>query len=210
MRKLDRPQQPECLASNATHWTDRFITARQQNPKHPFRWPNQDCYQVIRQCLSEMTQAHCAFCDGLIGIESRETVEHFRPKSQNRFQSLAYQWDNLFPCCDMCQAQKREQFEHGLLKPDEADYVFAHYFVVNYKTGAIEPSPHAELSMQERAEITQRIYGLNLPIRNKARIREWERFCRDPAPLLDDYNYLFFMEKIPTYPTKNTSPHRHT
>jgi len=49
-----------------------------------------------------MTQAHCAFCDGQIGAESRETVEHFRPKGL--FPELAYAWDNLFPCCDLCQS----------------------------------------------------------------------------------------------------------
>lgn len=194
MRKMDRPQQPECLETNATKWTDAFVTARQQNSKHCFNWPQPGCYQSIRKRLSEMTQAHCAFCDGEIGIQSRETVEHFRPKS--RFQSLAYQWDNLFPCCDMCQSQKREQFDDGLLKPDETDYAFMRYFVVNFKTGEIEPSPHADEPLQNRAKITIQIYGLNLPARSSARIREWEHFCRDPEPKLDDYNYRFFLDDL--------------
>ena len=102
MHKMERPSQPDCLATHTTKWTQAFVDARQQNPKYPFRWPQRDCYQAIRKRLSDMTQAHCAFCDGRIGTESRETIEHFRPKSQ--FPSFAYQWDNLFPCCDMCHA----------------------------------------------------------------------------------------------------------
>jgi len=194
LHKLDRPRQPECLEANAAKWTDAFVTARQKNLKHQFRWPQPDCYQAVRKRLLEMTKTHCAFCDGLLGAESRETVEHFRPKSQ--FQNLAYQWDNLFPCCDMCQSQKREQFDDGLLTPDDADYAFTRYFVVNYKTGEIEPSPHAEGQLQDRAQITIGIYGLNLPARKSARIREWEHFCRDPQPKLDDYNYRFFLDEF--------------
>jgi len=194
LRRLVRPSQPECLENNSVKWTEAFVASRQQNPKHRFSWPKPDCYQAIRKQLSEMTQTHCAFCDGQIGTESRETVEHFRPKSQ--FPGFAYQWDNLFPCCDMCQSQKREQFDDGLLKPDAADFAFMRYFVVNFKTGEIEPSPHADEQLQYQAKITIRIYGLNLPARNNARRREWERFCRDPEPFLDDYNYRFFLDDL--------------
>lgn len=194
MRKLNRPQQPACLKDNFEKWTDDFVSARQRNPKHQFSWRKQDCYQAIRKRLSEMTQAHCAFCDGRIGTESRETVEHFRPKS--RFPSLAYQWENLFPCCDRCQSQKRELFEEGLLKPDDPEFAFTRYFVANYKTGEIKPSPHADQQAQYRAKITIRIYGLDLPERNKARKREWEQFYRDPKPFLDDYNYRFFLADL--------------
>ena len=196
MRKLDRPKQPDCLEIHAATWTETFVAARRKNPKHRFSWPKPDCYQAIRKKLLVMTQAHCAFCDEVLGTGSRETVEHFRPKSNIQFQSLAYQWDNLFPCCDLCQSQKREQFEEGLLKPDEADFAFARYFVVNFKTGEIEPSPHADQPLQDRAKITIQIYGLNLPTRNNARKREWEHFCRDPEPFLDDYNYRFFLDDL--------------
>lgn len=192
MRKLDRAPSPSCLATNATNWTEKFKSARQQDPKYKFSWPNPNCYKAIRQELSQMTQAHCAFCDGGIGIESRETVEHFRPKSQ--FPELAYHWDNLFPCCDMCQSNKRENFTDELLKPDDADYKFNNYFVANYKTGELEPAPHAEQAVQQRATVTIQIYGLNIPARNTARKRAFEYFNRDTSPIIDDYNYRFFLE----------------
>jgi len=138
-----------------------------------------------------MTQAHCAFCDGPVGVESRETVEHFRPKS--RFPELAYQWENLFPCCDMCQSKKLERFDPALLKPDEADYAFERYFVANYLTGKVEPLPGLDDTTKKRAEVTIAMYGLNIEARKIARIREWESYCRDAAPCLDDYSYRFFL-----------------
>jgi len=189
--KMERISSPECLFQNGQQWANEYVANRRQNPKHKFSWRNDDCYQAVRKRLSEMTKAHCAFCDGQIGVESRETVEHFRPKS--KFPELAYEWENLFPCCDMCQSKKLELFEEGLLRPDHSDFVFERYFVANYKTGEIKPSPHADEQAQFRAEITIRLYGLDLPARNKARQREWERYCRDPEPCIDDYNYRFLL-----------------
>lgn len=139
-----------------------------------------------------MTQMHCAFCDGRIGTVSKKTVEHFRPKS--RFPELAYDWENLFPCCDQCQSQKLEKFDEALLKPDAEEYRFEDYFIRNYKSGTLEPLPNASQAARQRAEITLVLYGLNLPERNRERIREWEHFLRDPHPHLDDYNYRFFLE----------------
>lgn len=192
MRKLARPAPPDCLANYAGQWTQDYVAARTQNPTHRFKWRNTECYQAIRQSLLAMTQSHCAFCDEIVGTSSRETVEHFRPKSQ--FPQLAYDWGSLFPCCDVCQAQKLEKFAEGLLKPDEDEFAFSRYFVVNYKTGEMAPSPQAEADARERAAITIQLYGLNLPARTKARKREWESYHRDPEPFLDDYNYRFFLD----------------
>jgi uncharacterized protein (TIGR02646 family) len=173
-------------------WTQSFIDARKQNPAHSFRWRSDVCYRQLRQRLREMTQTHCAFCDGQLGTESRETVEHFQPKSTHP--ELAYTWNNLFPCCDMCQSSKREDFDPALLKPDTPDYDFSNYFVANYKTGELEPSPHAEEQDKVRSMVTIKLYGLNLPARKAARRREWEHYQRDPEPRLDEYNYRFFLE----------------
>ncbi|MFA7239591.1 MAG: hypothetical protein WC091_05710 [Sulfuricellaceae bacterium] len=191
MHKMKRPAQPDCLNANWPDWTEDFVTARKLDPKHPFGWRSPACYQEIRRQLSVMTQAHCAFCDGAIGVESRETVEHFRPKST--FPDLAYEWNNLFPCCDLCQSNKLEKFDPALLKPDELEYAFDNYFVANFSTGEIEPSPHTDANARRQADVTIRLYGLNLPARKKARKREWEAYQRDAQAALDDYNYRFFL-----------------
>lgn len=192
MRKIVRNEAPSCLMDSAQAWTAEFVALRKTNPNYRFSWRSDKCYEAIRQKLSEMTQGHCAFCDGQIGTESRETVEHFRPKSQ--FPDLAYAWGNLFPCCDMCQSQKLEKFDPALLKPDDVEYRFDGYFIANYRTGELEPLPGASQRIKQSAETTIQLYGLNLPARNKARIREWERFSRDLSSCVDDYNYRFFLE----------------
>ena len=192
MRKLTRTESPECLQQNATNWTADFFTqTRAKNASHRFSWRSDTCYQAIRNSLAVMTQEHCAFCDGPIGSESRETVEHFKPKS--RFPELAYAWDNLLPCCDKCQSVKLEQFDEALLKPDALDYIFHHYFTVNYHTGDIEPSPHVDENAQHRAKTTLELYGLNAPKRKTMRLREWRFYSNDSNPEIDDFYYRFFL-----------------
>lgn len=192
MRKLNRLEQPACLVENYWVWTQDFVLARQENPSFSFSWRSKACYQGLRQVLSTMTQGRCSFCDGSVGSESRETVEHFRPKSL--FPDLAYTWSNLFICCDVCQG-KGDQFDELLLKSDELDYSFTRYFVNNYKTGEVEPNPAASEVDQKRAETTLKLYQLNKKPRKLFRIRELKRFNYKPEEdSIDDFNYRFFLE----------------
>lgn len=195
MRKIERHDEPDCLRVNAHVWNEEFAARRRDDPNAKFSWRNRVCYSRIRDTLLRMTGDHCAFCDGPLKVESRATVEHFRPKST--FAHFAFTWSNLFPCCDMCQSEKLESFDERLLKPDEEDYSFGRYFVANYRTGDIEPLPGTTPEEQERAAETIRMYGLNSPERRKARKREWEFFLREREEadvLIDDYHYRFFLE----------------
>jgi uncharacterized protein (TIGR02646 family) len=173
-------------------WAQEFSLARQDNPAYRFSWRNKDCYQGLRQVLSAMTQGRCSFCDGSVGSESRETVEHFRPKSL--FPNLAYTWANLFICCDVCQG-KGDRFDELLLKPDEQDYSFTRYFINNYKSGELEPNPAASEEDQQRAALTIDLYQLNKDRRKVLRLRELKCFKnRDEEDSIDDFNYRFFLE----------------
>ena len=192
MLKLQRTNAPECLILNAAQWTDDFITARQTDTNYRFSWRSNVCYEALRSVLSGLTKKHCSFCDGAIGSESRETIEHFRPKSL--FPELAYTWDNLFICCDVCQC-KGDRFDELLLKPDESDYFFERYFIKNYKSGEIEPNPAANEHDQVRALITINLYQLNKDIRKILRLRELKRFTyKTEEESIDDFNYRFFLE----------------
>jgi len=139
-----------------------------------------------------MTGDRCAFCDGPLLVESRATIEHFKPKGI--YPTLAYNWENLFPCCDLCQSNKLETFDELLLKPDLVGYAFAIYFVANYRTGELEPSPAASEVDQTRAMRTIELYGLNSARRKAARKREWEHFKIQEEPNIDDFHYRFFLE----------------
>lgn len=192
MRKFERRVAPDCLQENADVWNAEFAAKRAADPKATFRWRNDDCYQTFRKVLTASSQECCAFCDVPLGPGSLETVEHFRPKS--KFPELAYHWENLFPCCDVCQNIKGEDFDEALLKPDASDYTFERYFLANGRTGALEIPASNSPEDQKRAEITCSIYGLNTPARCKARRRELKKYRDRSSNDLDDYEYRFFLQ----------------
>lgn len=193
MRKLTRSNAPDCWQQQSAQWTLEYVNHRQQNQKYAFKWRCQKtCFAPAKQQLMAMTQHHCAFCDGALGVESRKTIEHFCPKET--FPHLAYTWDNLFPCCDVCQSAKLAQFEECLLKSDELNYHFYHYFEVNFKTGELNPLLNTSQENQQRAIVTIRLYNLNKLERCKARLKELKAFHPQEGDVLDDFNYRFFLE----------------
>ncbi|WP_145515682.1 retron system putative HNH endonuclease [Yersinia aleksiciae] len=192
MYKITRIAPPESLSANYEAWTQRYQTDKASTPTKSFRWYNVACYQETRERLISMTQGHCAFCDGPVGTESRETVEHFKPKS--RFPELVFTWENLFPCCDRCQGQKLEKYDDALLRPDDVTYEFERFFIANYATGEIAPSPQAPATEQHQAQVTIEHYGLNLPARKLARRKELKCYSvMRHEMILDEFNYRYFL-----------------
>ncbi len=198
MMKLERSPAPEFLQQNYKAWGHEFVEQRKQNSSHRFSWKSYEGKKVdklLKPILVAMSKNHCSFCDSYpLGTASRQTIEHFRPKSQ--YPHLAYVWHNLFLCCDVCQSAKNERFDRKLLKPDKPEYYFEKYFVLNYKTGEIEANPSASESDQNRAKITIEMYGLNKTERQHSRLHEYKKYqklCDDKDFCLDDFSYRFFL-----------------
>ena len=123
---------------------------------------------------------------------SVETIEHFYPKSS--YPDRAFEWRNLFYCCTRCQAAKKESFDIGILKPDEADYEFRRYFTCDYTTGKIGPNFTADPDDQQRAETTIAHYKLNDGILTGER-RRWLQFRQQDrsGADTDDFAYRDFI-----------------
>lgn len=189
--KLLRLDEPECLARGVEKWTYELLEARRDDPRAKFKWRSEPCRRAIAATLCEMTGDRCSYCDGPLDRESRKTVDHFRPKET--FAHLAYHWDNFFACCDKCQSEKGKKFHEWLLKPDEAEYQFDRYFLLNYESGAVEPAPEACAEDQQRAAYTLQLLGLNSEARKRARLNELAHFSRDPEPDLQLYSYRYFL-----------------
>lgn len=196
MFAFERPACPGYLSGCWEELGLRYEAAKAENESYKFQWTARFRYEDTRQLLNEMTQGHCAFCDGgELGAMSRETIEHFKPKSRAEFRRFAYQWENLYPCCDQCQSQKREDFDEQLLVADERGYQFDDYFIVDYVNGELQPNPLATDENQRRAQITLELYGLNIAIRLQCRKKELRRYRqRDrDEDVLDDFSYRYFL-----------------
>ncbi len=115
--------------------------------------------------------AHCCFCDGYpIGESSKETIEHFHPKAD--FPLLAYDWDNLFYCCDVCQSEANKIPFTYTLKPSDSDYMFDSYFYFDLGSGEVKVLENLEKDSPDeykKGEDFLKRYGINNDKRNIAR-----------------------------------------
>lgn len=186
MMKIERCPSPDWLETNSQKWGEEYERTRSDN------WKSYKVKPVNRHLLPllrEMTNNHCSFCDDYPLETSGETIEHFRPKST--FPLLAYQWSNLFYCCNSCQNKKGDRFREELLKPDEEAYAFETYFIYDSITGEIKPNPACSTQNKERAEITIALYGLNKFGRPRFRKKYQQQFRKTNDPDVQDFPYRF-------------------
>ncbi|MFK0690924.1 hypothetical protein ACFX5Q_22375 [Mesorhizobium sp. IMUNJ 23033] len=70
-------------------------------------------HKAVKNVLRTAQRKKCCFCEGIFEANAAADVEHYRPKqySQQAFKRpkiypgyywLAYSWDNLFYCCQVC------------------------------------------------------------------------------------------------------------
>ncbi len=199
MRQATRPATPVVLIENAEKWNQQWAALRASNPSAAFQWYTVDGRTVrdwILADLSNMTSGHCSFCDTfpLADRASGEgSVEHFRPKHRTEFHLLAYDWANLYFCCDQCQSNKGDQWDDLLLAPDHSGYEFHRYFAFDFTTGAIVASPSATPDDQLRAELTIQIYHLDTVARRRFRRLEAKKWMESSQSNLDDWAYRDFL-----------------
>ncbi len=154
---------------------------------------------LLLRVLLAMTRGHCAYCDHFqLGEGSRETIDHFRPKGGARgAPELAYDWENLYPACDLCQQIKGDHFDDALPRPDSVGYEFRRYFLFNSRNGDIEVNPTASDADRRSASLAISIFGFNEGVRPSARKRWFashfapRRWSARRASALDTLPYRF-------------------
>lgn len=151
------------LASNWEQWGIEYELFKNGNREdgQDFSWRS-GIYFALRKELAELTENHCSFCDSYPFDMTKETIEHYRPK--NEFPRQAYQWRNLFYCCDRCQSKSNKKYESNI-KPDHKGYEFDRFFYVDLGTFKIEV--HDDLKSNEiiLAQNFIERYGINDPRR---------------------------------------------
>jgi uncharacterized protein (TIGR02646 family) len=190
------------LADNWQNWGKEYKENLDSKGKRGvgFSW-RQGIYTALRHQLFLLTQGHCTFCDGYpIGETSKETIEHFYPK--NDFPLQAYEWENLFYCCDKCQSEANKLAFIVTLKPDEATYTFDDYFYFDLESGELKVLENLEITNLpafQNANIFLQRYGINNPIRNQSRINLFQDVKNhlqnvqneDDKRTRDDFNYRY-------------------
>lgn len=142
-----------------------------QRPADPLSWQHQkrtlaDWFHAEVRPASEPRM--CAYCDGSLVEQSRETIDHFLPRHE--FPELSLSWDNLFPACDRCNSTyKRTRWSCRLVRPD-TDPVEG-YFDFDPMSGKLRPSAALDWTTRVNVRLTIQVFRLNDPHRCKGRLR---------------------------------------
>lgn len=199
------------LAANFIQWGQDFEKFLQEGGKSAkFSWKG-GLYNEIRNQLYIITQGHCSFCDGHpIATISKETIEHYYPKIE--FPLRAYDWNNLFYCCDKCQSEANKKQFKITLKPDDSSYQFSDYFWFDLGSGELKVFENLEKDNPEAFDKANSFllrYGIsNNPVRNMARKLTFKHIQnhltaksttgddteRDDFPYRYIYDYCLFLE----------------
>ncbi|MCP4130524.1 MAG: hypothetical protein GY754_06035 [bacterium] len=205
MEKINRTPAPDWLQEKYEEWGRDWEIKYNTTRNSRFIWykNNKKGHQDLVEELSRMTKDHCSFCDAYpMGARIQPTIEHFKPKT--KFPLLAYKWDNLFLCCRICQG-KGERFDDKLLKPDEDTYEFDDYFDIDWETGKLLPNEDATDEDKARAEITIKLYKLNVNGKPEDRLEELKKYEQLTEPEIDTFSYRFFITRG-LYPAHEQSP----
>lgn len=172
MKALERQDPPAFWSDRVCRWIDLLASGEKPVGNKLHDWSEQK--RTLAEWFHETVRpagegAFCAYCDGLLGTQSPETIDHWVP--QEACPALALWWGNLFPACYGCQMAKRARWSASWLRPD-LDEVEA-WIICEVSTGRMEPKPDLlDATIRRRVEETIEGLGLNRPalVRERWRI----------------------------------------
>jgi hypothetical protein len=123
IRKKALVKVPDILLTKGKEATGLLIQRYEQGERH-FHGKdfNSSIYghEEVKQTLREVQLHKCAFCESIISHISYGDVEHFRPKAgwvqddetiqKPGYYWLAYDWDNLLFCCELCNQRYKKNY----------------------------------------------------------------------------------------------------
>lgn len=155
VRRRQRPSAPAALTQKQNAWTARWKEIAAAGTGGD--WATQKAKRELKAPLLALTWVKCAFCEGRLESQAYAQIEHY--VSRRVDPDCAFEWKNLFPVCQMCNASKGDADHQGrFLKPDAEDP--EPYFGIGPE-GDIAPHPGLNEADALRASETIRLCGLN-------------------------------------------------
>lgn len=155
---IHRREPPFNLIQNASEWTTRWKKILLENSGE--KWCTEAARDELKIYLERMTHGKCAFCESLLDVASYLQIEHYYAKSL--YPNRAFEWDNLFPICSVCNVTKGAENHKGeIIKPDNEDPEC--FLQIDLENGRVEPQESLSVTKAMRTEKTISSYGLNRP-----------------------------------------------
>jgi uncharacterized protein (TIGR02646 family) len=170
MNRLDRQPAPHFWSDKERQYIDRTTEAGEALRK--WAKDGKTLATWFHECVRPAGEPNnCAYCDGILGVTSSETIDHFIPCHFDRIFGLA--WTNLYPACQACNTDfKGRDWSCKLLRPD-VDPV-EDWIAFDPADGRLYPAPEYDRRIRARVRLTIRIFGLNAPIRCQSRRTAWK------------------------------------
>jgi uncharacterized protein (TIGR02646 family) len=155
MVRLRRGSPPPGLLRNGGLWTKRWLAIH--GGAQTGDWATAAAKKILSAELRALSYGKCAFCESILDLATYLEIEHYIAKTVDA--SLAFQWDNLFPICRLCNNHKSDA-DHGgvLIKPDVEDP--ENKFWLNTVTGELDVHPSLDAHEASRANRTAQLCGL--------------------------------------------------
>jgi uncharacterized protein (TIGR02646 family) len=174
MRPFKKSTPPQIIKDNWIDWGIDYAKKRiESNHSFEFRWATVNSKPINQHILKDLlndTDSHCSYCDfSPLRGSFDKSIDHFRPKSLERFYLDVCKWDNLYIACNFCQGAKKDNYNDLLLRPDEIEYEFYKYFSYDAETHEIEVNIHCKDEEKLRAITTIMIFQMNHPDQTDSR-----------------------------------------
>jgi len=114
-----------------------------------------------KKSLKAIYNNKCGYCEqkivwfnvnGIIRPQNANSIEHYRPKASNKYNWLAYSWDNLFLACIGCNNPKDDDFPvigTPILSARTGDIHKIHKLAFCYYFTEYPKYPHPEINYPE-------------------------------------------------------------
>ncbi len=188
MTPLRRQPEPAFWAEKESRWHALAPDWGDRDPLNDWRHQGRPLGSWFHELVREASEPRmCAYCDGSLREQARETIDHFLP--EHEFRELALSWDNLFPACDRCNSTyKGKRWSCRLIRPDTEPV--EELFEFDVESGRLRPRAHLDWSSRVNVRLTISVFGLNEPDRCSARKRAWKQIrnaweLHDEAMLAD-------------------------
>jgi uncharacterized protein (TIGR02646 family) len=111
MIKITKGQKPNVLEKNAEKWTEELLSHMEQGNEPPDKLQNKYNQKEVREALRRECYSKCMYCESKINHITFDHIEHIRPKAQEKYPELTFDWDNLGLACPLCNHHKSDKFD---------------------------------------------------------------------------------------------------
>lgn len=101
MRFIQRYEEPSILTQKKEEWTKKFIESGKPRPEQGNKQYGHD---EVKTKLHAQSHTKCYYCEGLLKDGHKE-IDHFVEITCDK--TLAFEWTNLYLCCDHCNKKMR-------------------------------------------------------------------------------------------------------